>query len=548
MKKRLFSIGMLAMAAVAAVAQTQYDAARFSGSELNGTARFVGMGGAMSALGADISVIGTNPAGIGLFRSHDLSLSFGFNKNVTNSNLGGTEVKDERTRASFDQLGFVYSTKIGNKTDLRYFNIGFNYHKMANFNRQFSSRGNLNGSSLSWQMQDMMLGTGAYQNQASYDALLDAENPYTSSAYYGTPFLGSMGVRTGLVDDVTGNDGSFGMMGWNGASGDYYSREEGGINAYDFNLSFNVQDRFYFGATLGVYDVNYSRYSSYYETVLDDKGNDNGSFQLNNWFTTDGAGLDLKLGVIVRPMEYSPFRIGFAVHTPIWYSLNDRYTATLGTDILAFPEKYTENLSDYYAPDASYLLEYQLATPWKFNVSMGTTFSNVLAMDAEYEFANYAKARYKDAGGYDLAAANEAVDKYLKNVHTFRIGMEAKFTPQFSFRAGYNYVTSPIADNSARYVPNLSTNKADYIWFDETRTDPEYHNLKARNTLTLGLGYRGKFMYADVAYKYDFYKSDFYMFDDYRFSDDGNSIVGRNSAAAVNHDRHQLLLTLGVKF
>lgn len=548
MKKRLFSIGMLAMAAVAAVAQTQYDAARFSGNELNGTARFVGMGGAMSALGADISVIGTNPAGIGLFRSHDLSLSFGFNKNVTNSNLGGTEVKDERTRASFDQLGFVYSTKIGNKTDLRYFNIGFNYHKMANFNRQFSSRGNLNGSSLSWQMQDMMLGTGAYQNQASYDALLDAENPYTSSAYYGTPFLGSMGVRTGLVDDVTGNDGSFGMMGWNGASGDYYSREEGGINAYDFNLSFNVQDRFYFGATLGVYDVNYSRYSSYYETVLDDKGNDNGSFQLNNWFTTDGAGLDLKLGVIVRPMEYSPFRIGFAVHTPIWYSLNDRYTATLGTDILAFPEKYTENLSDYYAPDASYLLEYQLATPWKFNVSMGTTFSNVLAMDAEYEFANYAKARYKDAGGYDLAAANEAVDKYLKNVHTFRIGMEAKFTPQFSFRAGYNYVTSPIADNSARYVPNLSTNKADYIWFDETRTDPEYHNLKARNTLTLGLGYRGKFMYADVAYKYDFYKSDFYMFDDYRFSNDGNSIVSRNSAAAVNHDRHQLLLTLGVKF
>ena len=548
MKKRLFSIGMLAMAAVAAVAQTQYDAARFSGSELNGTARFVGMGGAMSALGADISVIGTNPAGIGLFRSHDLSLSFGFNKNVTNSNLGGTEVKDERTRASFDQLGFVYSTKIGNKTDLRYFNIGFNYHKMANFNRQFSSRGNLNGSSLSWQMQDMMLGTGAYQNQASYDALLDAENPYTSSAYYGTPFLGSMGVRTGLVDDVTGNDGSFGMMGWNGASGDYYSREEGGINAYDFNLSFNVQDRFYFGATLGVYDVNYSRYSSYYETVLDDKGNDNGSFQLNNWFTTDGAGLDLKLGVIVRPMEYSPFRIGFAVHTPIWYSLNDRYTATLGTDILAFPEKYTENLSDYYAPDASYLLEYQLATPWKFNVSMGTTFSNVLAVDAEYEFANYAKANYKDAGGYELAAANEAVGKYLKNVHTFRIGMEAKFSPQFSFRAGYNYVTSPIADNSARYVPNLSTNKADYIWFDETRTDPEYHNLKARNTLTLGLGYRGKFMYADVAYKYDFYKSDFYMFDDYRFSNDGNSIVSRNSAAAVNHDRHQLLLTLGVKF
>ena len=56
-------------------AQTHYDAVRNIGNELNGTARFVGMGGAMGALGADISVMGTNPAGIGLFRSNDVSLS-----------------------------------------------------------------------------------------------------------------------------------------------------------------------------------------------------------------------------------------------------------------------------------------------------------------------------------------------------------------------------------------------------------------------------------------------------------------------------------------
>jgi len=49
------------------MAQTAYDAVRYAGDELNGTARFVGMGGAMGALGADISTIGTNPAGIGLF-------------------------------------------------------------------------------------------------------------------------------------------------------------------------------------------------------------------------------------------------------------------------------------------------------------------------------------------------------------------------------------------------------------------------------------------------------------------------------------------------
>lgn len=40
----------LLLGSVSAAAQFSYDAAQVSGKELNGTARFVGMGGAMSAL------------------------------------------------------------------------------------------------------------------------------------------------------------------------------------------------------------------------------------------------------------------------------------------------------------------------------------------------------------------------------------------------------------------------------------------------------------------------------------------------------------------
>ena len=64
--KRINIFVVLTMSVSALFAQTQYDAARIANTELNGTARFVGMGGAMGALGADISVIGTNPAGIAL--------------------------------------------------------------------------------------------------------------------------------------------------------------------------------------------------------------------------------------------------------------------------------------------------------------------------------------------------------------------------------------------------------------------------------------------------------------------------------------------------
>ena len=55
MKKLLVVCGLICT--LTANAQDAYDVSRIMGSELNGTARFVGMGGAMGALGGDISVM-----------------------------------------------------------------------------------------------------------------------------------------------------------------------------------------------------------------------------------------------------------------------------------------------------------------------------------------------------------------------------------------------------------------------------------------------------------------------------------------------------------
>ena len=49
--KFLLVLSAFALLSAGAMAQTQYETARLTGSELNGTARFVGMGGAMGALG-----------------------------------------------------------------------------------------------------------------------------------------------------------------------------------------------------------------------------------------------------------------------------------------------------------------------------------------------------------------------------------------------------------------------------------------------------------------------------------------------------------------
>ena len=514
------------MLAMAANAQNAYDAERVLGNDLNGTARFVGMGGAMSALGGDISVMSSNPAGIGIFRSNDASLSFGFNNTATESRFNGTSMKEDKTRASLDQLGFVYTYKVGNNTSLRYVNFGFNYHKSKNFNRLFSAGGQLDGLSQSWQLAQE-LGASGVNSAASFDAIWNAENPYRQ--YWNQyPVLSVMGATTKVVEWYTPTTTDSGLpmegllLGWDGYANNFYSEEKGGISQYDFNISFNIEDRIYVGATMGVYDVNYDRYSSYTEDLNDDFGEANGGYTLENSYGLAGSGVGFALGVILRPFEESPFRLGLAVHTPTWYELTEAYNATLSSDILAFDSPYSETLSENLGPDYT-TYDYCMQTPWKFNVSAGTTLGGLVAIGAEYEYADYSSTSLRDIEGFTLGGQT-SVEEFLKGVSTFRVGMETRLAPQFSIRAGYNYSSALFNDDA-------------YSYLDVYRTSTDFNNLKSRNTVTFGLGYRGNTLYADLAYKYDMYKSDFYAFDDIDLP-----------KTEVDNSRHQLVFTLGARF
>lgn len=53
-------MSVLALCGGTAFSQSQLDAFKYSQTELNGTARYLGMGGAFGALGGDISAMNTN--------------------------------------------------------------------------------------------------------------------------------------------------------------------------------------------------------------------------------------------------------------------------------------------------------------------------------------------------------------------------------------------------------------------------------------------------------------------------------------------------------
>ncbi|MGL5980531.1 MAG: hypothetical protein ACRCZY_06595 [Phocaeicola sp.] len=518
MATKIWLTACAAMAFSVAVGQNQYDAERMIGHELNGTARFVGMGGAMSALGGDMSVMGTNPAGIGLYRSSDAAVSFGFHNRSTKSNFNGTSMSEKETKASFDQAGFVFSMKYGNNTSLRYMNFGFNYKKSKDFSQLFSAGGDLDGYSQSWQIVNSLKSSEQLDTSVDFDKIW-GKNPYRN--YYNEiGLLGIMAARTGVVDSYDNE-----IYGLYGTQNKFHSEESGGIYQYDFNMAFNIEDRFYLGATLGYYDLDYRLTSSYEELVA--WGVSERKYRLDNYYRQTGGGIDFKLGFILRPFENDPFRLGFAVHTPTWYNIRESYDAVMSSNISKeyFPE---ERLSNYLNDD--YLIyDYNLITPWKFNVSMGTTLGGIVALGAEWEYQDYSTAKFKDTDGYNLPGSNSEVKQFLKGVHTLRVGMESRLGDSgMSLRAGYNYSTASFKSDSDNFLANYST-----------RTD--YMNSKEKQTITFGLGYKGRLIYADLAYKYDVYKSEFSPFTD---SFDGVKL----SPTKVDNERHQMVFTLGARF
>ena len=544
MKNIRFAIVILCtlVGTTAASAQNLYDAARLMGNDLNGTARFVGMGGAMGALGGDISTMGTNPAGIGIYRSSDVMTTFGFSNIGLKSNTNGNKNELDKFRGSFDNVGFVISSRIGNETALRFVNFGFNYRKVKSFDKNMAMNGLMEdmGGPLS---QSDLFASLSYGLPEDY---LSSNAAFTDGGIDAAPWLGAMALRTRVIglndsenNQYASNVGyrvdSEGNIIYLPVMGEYTSREKGGLHSYDFNVALNIYDRVYFGATIGAYSVDYSRNSIYRESYQGDVSN----YSLENWFDTSGTGFDFKLGVIVRPFESSSFRIGAAIHTPTWFNLEDRTSALLISDIdmnsdgtIGKDELYEYDTMEFPGESKT---KYQLVTPWKYNLSLGYTIGRSVALGAEYEYSDYSSAKLKYDDGMRMEDETSQIKTGLKGVHTLRVGAEFKLAPEFAFRVGYNYRTAAMYDDTFKRIA-----------LNSISTSTEFSNLKATNNYTLGFGYKGSVFYADLAYQLNTYKEDFYPF--YNEVGEHFETILVPSATKVTNTRHQVLLTLGMRF
>ena len=517
-------------------AQNPYDNENYMPTDLIGTARYVGMGGALGALGADISAISANPAAIGLYRRGDASLAF----SVLTQADKPSALNADMTHLSFDQLGFVFCVPVGGQ-NVKFVNMGFTYQRKANFNHAFlADNPNTRGLSQTTQMADIL-----------------SFSPYSTplaDLMYNAYLLDPIDGQGNIVNNV---ENAQGFVGYLADQNNFDRVTEGGIYGYEFNISTNVQDRYYLGFTLGVNDVDYYSYRTYGEFA---EGGSKWNYTLRDAHSVSGYGINAKFGAIVRPLEFSPLRIGLTVETPTFYhldsyrsySIDSRYYHVADDTNNSFIIEEDE-LGRTYSPEYDLAkLQLKITTPWKARVSIGHTIDRYLAIGAEYEYANYGKTKqgYEETS-YDYwgdayhdnyhkdGAMSTTHKRTLRGVHSFKFGFELNVTSQLALRAGYNYYSSMFKKSAT--MDQTSDTPA---WNYQTTTD--YMNKGDVNIFTVGLGFHGKHFYADAAYKYRMQSGDFYAFDDTYIK----SVTSGRELQPVNVklDTHQVAFSIGYKF
>ena len=475
-------------------AQNETDVLRYSLTESLGSIRTTGMGGAYGSLGADLACSIINPAGIGMYRRGDVSLSMGLHSSKTKTSLSSSislPQTENDLSARVGSIGLALTIPSVNP-DWPFVTVAISHHKRAIFNQVLKLEDAEFQQSLLVGFQGWAAG---FHNEDLYDLF-----PYNASLAWETYLIDPDG------DDnyhyVTPFDTTHSVM------VDRTIERSGNMGETQYSFGGTFRDRISIGATLGTSKVYFSEDSRHTETPLD-PGTDLAQWTYYETLEIEGNGIVARIGAIANVSKW--MRIGFAWHSPTRLKLSDSYSASINSNWKpgrgrGEGEGYKENHS--FTREGYY--EYLVISPSKTIVSGSFLIGKIALLSADYETTNLSNGKLKDvdswlSNGYDFEAENESVEASYNRIHEVRIGLEMRVAKNWRIRSGTGMVTSPysmesgVMSNGTRYKASLGTefrNEDWYVgaawtrsWFEEDLyfLDPELQGDPANLSRSMGM-------------------------------------------------------------
>jgi long-subunit fatty acid transport protein len=511
MEKRIIHwfASLLSVSAVcSAEAQTTDELLQLATHEVQSTARYSGMGGAFNALGGDIGVLSTNPAGIGTYRSSEFTLTPSLILNNTVTDFRRESLSADRTRFGVPSLGYIATLvrKDGDASGLVSFSLGIGFNKVANFYKHTKFRGFDSPNSVLDQFRDYAGRNNlnpAYLEK-NFNEILPED--WSTAIAFSSQMIGyedgkyhANGLETG---DKVNIDGSY----W----------QSGGTDEYTISFGGNISNKFQFGATIGIQDLLYSSETKYGEQYVEGNKGAYTSSSRTEFTRTTGFGMNLKAGIIYRPVH--ALRLGFALHTPTLFSMERSYDVSMKSEYWN-EETKKNDFKEESSPQDKY--EYRLTTPYRVEIGLAYVLGKVGLISIDYELVgNSATHMYDNLDSKDyLSVRNKAIGNKYRASSNVRVGAEINLPYGIMLRGGYNYYQSPYKDSSLDY---------------------------ARHAYSGGIGFRSNSFFFDLAYvltRSNYYFAPYYV-NDYRVIDADNS----PDVAREKLNVGRIIATIGFKF
>ena len=422
--KKILIIAFVLLIHVAMFAQGVDDASLYTQTFYQGTAKALGMGNAMGAVGGDMTAVCINPAGMGIYRSSEITASLNLLDNYSTSTYYGDKKDGNIFRLSIPNLGFVFAKERSNYKALRYTQFGFGLTRTNDFNMRTNALG-INPSS---SMVDN------YLNQIRNDYYPEGYNGELFTSMFPTSLLEENASaytilpawRTYLIDLFGPENNRYysspvpqGNI-WQGQECDFKGRSE----SWTFAGSANFFDKLFIGISVDLAHTKRFGTKVFSESRVEGTETDFNRWSFTEDLSSTGWGGNAKVGFIYHATPW--FRFGAAFHSPTLYAFSEKWQTTTETEI-----NWVMNKS--LSPESNY--EYTFISPLKCVGSQ----QGMISLDVEY--LNYGAARFR-ASDFDYSPTNESIKESLGHTANFRLGTEWYLGSTY-LRFGTAYYGSP---------------------------------------------------------------------------------------------------------
>lgn len=445
-----------------------FDMQVFSDPDISGSARYVGMAGAMTAVGGDASAVKDNPAALGIFRHSEITLSVDVQPNGYR-----TDNMVYRAAVSLPEVAWtICRTHPDRRSGLLSSAFHFAYHRARNYTYE----GDFSGLNLPYSQTDVM---ADMSNGLPYSALKDEQA-------YDNPDIGWLskaGFDTWLIDTI-GNTNNWQSLEPGTVDLNLHVREVGHLDDYQLAWGMNISYKFNLGIGVRLRSLTYSKETSHLEHF--ESGN---RYALDSRMTASGLGAGLQVGMIGRPISW--LRVAASFESPIWSQIT--YGSHSNIESALYLDGKLEKFRSQ--PSSSFTQAEKLSFPLRSTVGAAFIFSTNGLLSLEYDYQHQTKS-WTDAA-HILGS---------RDVHVIKIGGEWVLRKNFFLQMGYGLMLyGPYAKNAQGervecYIPDLNT----------TRTDTDFRHLRPRQYASIGFEHKTDYWVFGGAYQFYYQQTDWY--------------------------------------